>query len=44
MEINPPSWPLVLGKTTLATTPFPIMIINAVPMNSATKGVISVGF
>jgi hypothetical protein len=40
MEIKPPLFPLVLGKTTLATTPFPIIITMAVPSISAKNGVI----
>jgi hypothetical protein len=41
MEINPPLLPFVFGKTIFATTPFPMIIIIEVPMNSAKNGVIN---
>jgi hypothetical protein len=37
ITIQPDPDPLVLGKTTLATTPEPININKKVPKNSATK-------
>jgi hypothetical protein len=39
MEMSPPLFPFVLGSTTLATTPLPIVMTRAVPKNSAAKGV-----
>src|SRR5439155_17101381 len=40
MTIQPELWPLVRARTTLATTPLPKMLSNAVPINSATIGFI----
>ncbi len=44
MDINPPLLPLVFGNTTLATTPFPMIIIIEVPKNSPKNGVIKLFF
>jgi hypothetical protein len=40
IDDKPPLLPLVLGNTTLATTPLPMTITIAVPINSAKNGVI----